>query len=155
MSLTPGAVARTTSDTLSRGDRGAAVQALQERLGIAADGVFGPATAKAVRRVQRRHGLTVDGVVGPATARVLGLDLTALAASTGTLLERIAACESGGDPTAVSADGRYRGKYQFTRKTWRELGGKGDPAAAPERVQDRLAARLLEQRGTAPWPSCA
>ena len=28
-------------------------------------------------------------------------------------LEAIAACESGGDPTAVSADGTYHGKYQF------------------------------------------
>src|SRR3954454_23432941 len=27
-------------------------------------------------------------------------------------LDSIAACESGGDPTAVSSDGTYRGKYQ-------------------------------------------
>src|SRR5205823_11235122 len=32
--------------------------------------------------------------------------------STATL-NAIASCESGGDPTAVSADGAYRGKYQF------------------------------------------
>ena len=40
----------------------------------------------------------------------------------------------------MSADGRYRGKYQFSRATWRALGGKGDPAKAPEARQDRLAA---------------
>jgi hypothetical protein len=28
-------------------------------------------------------------------------------------LEAIASCESGGDPTIVSSDGTYRGKYQF------------------------------------------
>jgi hypothetical protein len=50
----------------------AAVVALQRRLGIAADGIFGPGTAAAVRRFQRRHGLTADGVVGPATWRALG-----------------------------------------------------------------------------------
>jgi hypothetical protein len=50
----------------------AAVRALQRRLGIAADGIFGPGTAAAVRRFQRRHGLTADGIVGPATWRALG-----------------------------------------------------------------------------------
>jgi Transglycosylase-like domain len=69
-------------------------------------------------------------------------------------LETIAACESGGDPTAVSADGQFRGKYQFSRATWRDLGGSGDPAAAPESVQDAIAAKLLAQRGTSPWPVC-
>jgi phage gp16-like protein len=52
--------------------RHAAVVALQRRLGIAADGIFGPGTKAAVKRFQRRHGLTADGVVGPATWRALG-----------------------------------------------------------------------------------
>jgi transglycosylase-like protein len=70
------------------------------------------------------------------------------------VLERIAACESGGDPTAVSADGHYRGKYQFDRATWRSLGGSGDPAAAPEAEQDARAARLHASQGASPWPAC-
>jgi hypothetical protein len=70
-------------------------------------------------------------------------------------LREIARCESRGDPTAVSPDGVYRGKYQFDLPTWTEVGGLGDPAAAPEPLQDRLASRLYRQRGEAPWPVCS
>ncbi len=69
-------------------------------------------------------------------------------------LESIAACESGGDPTAVSADGSYRGKYQFHPSTWASVGGSGDPAAAPEAEQDYRAALLLSQSGAGHWPVC-
>lgn len=69
-------------------------------------------------------------------------------------LESIAACESGGDPTAVSSDGSYRGKYQFDFGTWESVGGSGDPAAAPEDEQDYRAALLYAQSGSSPWPVC-
>jgi transglycosylase-like protein len=69
-------------------------------------------------------------------------------------LEAIAHCESRGDPRAVSSGGTYRGKYQFDLTTWSAVGGRGDPAAAPEALQDRMAARLYRIRGSAPWPVC-
>src|SRR3954452_11257628 len=69
-------------------------------------------------------------------------------------LDTIAACESGGDPTAVSSDGTYRGKYQFDYGTWAWVGGSGDPAAAPEAEQDYRAALLYSQSGSSPWPIC-
>jgi hypothetical protein len=69
-------------------------------------------------------------------------------------LDAIAACESGGDPTAVSSDGSYRGKYQFDYGTWAAVGGSGDPAAAPESEQDYRAALLYVQSGSSPWPIC-
>ncbi len=69
-------------------------------------------------------------------------------------LEAIAACESGGNPAAVDASGTYRGKYQFDTGTWASIGGTGDPAAASEAEQDRRAAALMAQRGSAPWPVC-
>jgi transglycosylase-like protein len=73
--------------------------------------------------------------------------------STATL-EAIASCESGGDPTAVSSDGSYRGKYQFSFETWAAVGGSGDPAAASEAEQDYRAALLYAQSGSSPWPVC-
>ncbi len=69
-------------------------------------------------------------------------------------LEAIGACESGGDPTAVSSDGSYRGKYQFDFGTWASVGGSGDPAAASEGEQDYRAALLYAQSGSSPWPVC-
>lgn len=69
-------------------------------------------------------------------------------------LVSIAACESGGNPRAVSSTGAYRGKYQFSFSTWKVVGGSGDPAAAPEAEQDYRAARLLTEHGAGHWPVC-
>jgi peptidoglycan hydrolase-like protein with peptidoglycan-binding domain len=148
---------------VKRGDRGEAVRSIQRELGITADGVFGPQTERAVKRFQRRHELVPDGIVGPLTRGALGLrpfSARSLRRTSGrgvrvpAVLRRIAECESGGNPRAVSPGGQYRGKYQFSRETWRGLGGTGDPAAAPEWKQDRMALKLYRQSGTAPWPSC-
>jgi Transglycosylase-like domain len=70
------------------------------------------------------------------------------------LLERIAFCESKGNPRAVGGGGAFRGKYQFSYGTWRAVGGRGDPAAASEAEQDRRAALLLRRSGSSPWPIC-
>jgi peptidoglycan hydrolase-like protein with peptidoglycan-binding domain len=147
---------------LQRGSSGAGVAALQRALGVSPTGTFGPVTARAVRAFQRSHGLAVDGIVGPQTGAALGLGGSAPSSASTTrsasgasgTLARIAQCESGGNPTAVSPGGRYRGKYQFSRATWRAMGGTGDPARAPEAEQDRRAAALLAQAGTSPWPVC-
>ena len=53
------------TQTLRVGSRGDGVQQMQRKLGIAADGVFGPGTAKAVKAWQEVNGLTPDGVMGP------------------------------------------------------------------------------------------
>jgi peptidoglycan hydrolase-like protein with peptidoglycan-binding domain len=147
---------------VKRGDRGSAVRSIQRKLGIPTDGVFGPITDRAVKRFQRGNGLVPDGIVGPLTRGALGLSpfsARSVRRTSGTrlplALRQIAECESGGNPRAVSPGGTYRGKYQFSRETWRNLGGSGDPAAAPEWLQDRLALKLYRQSGTAPWPSCA
>jgi peptidoglycan hydrolase-like protein with peptidoglycan-binding domain len=161
-----GATARTSAGMLQKGSRGAAVRTLQLKLGIAADGVYGPQTRRAVTAFQRRNGLSADGIAGPVTLRALGLTRlpasdaaraasVGVSTSTAATLQRIATCESGGNPRAISANGRYRGKYQFDRATWRAYGGSGgDPANASEAEQDRVAAKLLAARGTSPWPVC-
>jgi hypothetical protein len=69
------------------------------------------------------------------------------------VLEAIAACESGGNPTTDTGNGFY-GKYQFTLGTWAAVGGSGNPAQASEAEQDRRAAALYAQSGSSPWPVC-
>jgi hypothetical protein len=158
--LSGGAFAATTTGGAAAGDvlSQTTIAAVQSALGIAADGVLGTTTRRAIRRFQRAHKLKADGLLGPKTLRALGIDpinQTVTSASIDPRLAAIAQCESRGDPKAVSADGRYYGKYQFDRKTWRSVGGRGNPAAAPEWEQDRRASVLLARDGYKPWPNCA
>jgi peptidoglycan hydrolase-like protein with peptidoglycan-binding domain len=80
MGLGPGPVLKRKSAAKraghrSRGQsrRGGGVRALQRRIGVTADGVFGPATEAALKRWQRAHGLVADGIAGPNTRSKLGL----------------------------------------------------------------------------------
>lgn len=162
LALTVAFAAPAGAESLQRGSRGALVAQVQHKLGIPADGVFGPQTGHAVRRFQARKHLTVDGIVGSQTARALGVDLVQGRTAGGSdrpvrvpaALQQIAQCESGGNPRAVSPDGSYRGKYQFSRETWSAMGGHGDPARASEAEQDRRAISLYRARGVSPWPAC-
>jgi hypothetical protein len=102
------------------------------------------ALRRAIRRMHRR-------------SRRVSRQLRARAVATAAVratLERIAACESHGDPRAIGGGGAFRGKYQFTYGTWATVGGTGDPAAAPEAEQDRRAAILLQRSGGSAWPVC-
>lgn len=58
--------------TIKLGSTGADVRYLQQRIGVGADGIFGPLTRRAVINFQKSHGLVADGVVGPKTWKVIG-----------------------------------------------------------------------------------
>jgi len=164
-----GAALATSGSTvlLHRGSHGSTIAAVQHALGITADGVYGAATRRAVMEFQREHGLIVDGIVGPQTLGALGLSSAGSPSGssdgtpgtstgdTSSELQKIAQCESSGNPGAISPDGTYRGKYQFSLETWRELGGAGDPASAPVSVQDQMAVKLMQSQGPGAWPNCA
>jgi hypothetical protein len=57
--------------TVKFGSRGAEVVYLQQRLGIGADGIFGPLTRRAVINFQKSRGLAADGIVGPKTWKAI------------------------------------------------------------------------------------
>ena len=52
---------------LRKGSKGDGVKMMQEALGIAADGAFGPGTERALKEWQAKNGLVADGIAGPAT----------------------------------------------------------------------------------------
>lgn len=59
--------------TLKKGSRGEEVKALQKKLNLVADGIFGVLTEEAVKEFQRAHGLAADGIVGAKTWAALGV----------------------------------------------------------------------------------
>lgn len=60
---------------LKLGSIGNEVKALQEKLNLKADGIFGPLTEEAVKDFQRSNGLEVDGIVGADTLSKLNLSV--------------------------------------------------------------------------------
>jgi hypothetical protein len=104
---------------------------------------------RALVRANRKLGKRIRGVREDLRDKRAGLTPGVRAT-----LERIAACESHGNPRAIGGGGAYRGKYQFSFGTWASVGGKGDPARASEREQDRRAAMLLTRSGRGHWPVC-
>jgi hypothetical protein len=103
------------------------------------------ALRREIRKLQRR----IHRVRRQTGAQRVGLNT-----GVHSVLERIAACESHGNPRAIGGGGAFRGKYQFTFGTWAAVGGRGDPASASEAEQDRRAAMLLQRSGSSPWPVC-
>ena len=153
LGLTPAAaVAAAPSQKLERQYQKAYAEAKRQGAdpgrNILRDGIQLPGPDRNARAGEMRRSLGVLRRMTGATAATGGDSVAS------PVLEAIAACESGGDPTAVSADGTYRGKYQFDYGTWASVGGSGDPAAAPEAEQDMRAQMLYDQRGASPWPTC-
>lgn len=70
-STKPDSSAGSDDSVLGEGDEGALVRAVQTKLGVAADGVFGPKTLAAVKAFQEERGLATDGVVGVQTTYAL------------------------------------------------------------------------------------
>ena len=75
---------------IKQGDRGKAVELIQDRLCIKADGIFGEKTKLQLQQWQRVHGMTADGVFGEKT--MLSMFGFKLEKSTRTITEIIVHC---------------------------------------------------------------
>ncbi len=132
-------------------ERGPRVVALQQVLGIVADGWYTHATHHAHRSMLEAFGLSTAALPIPVLPP-------------GPSAEQWAAlreCESGGSYTVTNPSGKYRGAYQFDRPTWDSVAERHapylvgvDPAAASPADQDAVAWALYSERGASPWPHC-
>lgn len=73
----------------------------------------------------------------------------------GGVWDALARCESGGNPGAVSASGKYYGLFQFSLGTWQAMGGSGLPSEASAEEQLQRAQALQARSGWGQWPACA
>jgi peptidoglycan hydrolase-like protein with peptidoglycan-binding domain len=88
---------------LKKGMTGAPVKRMQEKLGIGADGVFGPGTEKVVKAFQEKSGLKADGIAGPDTFMAMGLEELVLL-RVGTRGETVKTLQKA---LGLEADGRF------------------------------------------------
>ena len=139
------------TDTYTWDERSERVAALQEALGINADGWYSNSTQRAHRMALAFVGLSSDTV--PTAPLPPGPDPSAWAA--------LRDCESNGNYAITNPSGKYRGAYQFDRSTWNSVAERHapqlvgiDPAAAAPADQDAMALALYSERGARPWPHC-
>lgn len=74
--------------------------------------------------------------------------------ASGSVWDRIAACESGGNWSINTGNGFYGG-LQFTLSTWRAYGGTGMPNNASRETQIAVAKRVQAAQGWGAWPVCS
>lgn len=78
---------------------------------------------------------------------------SAPAVAGGSVWDRLAQCESGGN-WAINTGNGYYGGLQFSISSWQAVGGTGLPSDASREEQIMRAERLLAMQGWGAWPAC-
>lgn len=100
--------------------------------------------------------LVAAGVTGSAIAIPL-LGAASANAADGTTWDKVAECESGGSWSADTGNGYYGG-LQISQEDWDKYGGgqyaySADEASRSQQIS--VAEKILADRGTTPWATCA
>lgn len=72
MTTTAAATTQTTTINAAATQTNQIMQ-VQKKLGVAADGKWGPSSMEALKAWQQKNGLTADGIIGPLTLKKMGL----------------------------------------------------------------------------------
>lgn len=78
---------------------------------------------------------------------------TAAPVASGSVWDKLAACESGGN-WAINTGNGYYGGLQFSLSTWRSVGGSGYPHQASRAEQIKRGKILQARSGWGQWPAC-
>jgi uncharacterized protein YabE (DUF348 family) len=73
--------------------------------------------------------------------------------ASGSVWDKIAKCESGGNWAINTGNGFYGG-LQFTLSTWHAYGGSGMPNKAGRAQQIAVAKKVQKAQGWGAWPAC-
>ncbi len=76
------------------------------------------------------------------------------AVSDGSVWDRLAGCEAGGNWSINTGNGYYGG-LQFSASSWRAVGGSGLPHEASRETQIQMGERLKAKQGWGAWPACS
>ncbi len=114
---------------LKRGLSGDPVKVLQAKLGVTADGIFGPGTETALKDYQKKHALLVDGIAGPDTFVQMGLYELVLLAP-GTVGESVKKLQQALGVTAdgIFGHGTQKALREFQAKNGLDADGLAGPA---------------------------
>jgi uncharacterized protein YabE (DUF348 family) len=72
----------------------------------------------------------------------------------GSVWDKLAQCESGGNWSINTGNGYYGG-LQFSLSTWRAYGGSGMPNKASREQQIAIAKKIQADAGWGAWPACS
>jgi peptidoglycan hydrolase-like protein with peptidoglycan-binding domain len=140
---------------LKRGLSGEPVKVLQTKLGVTADGIFGPGTEAALKEYQKKHGLAVDGVAGPDTFAQMGLfELVLL--GPGTAGEAVMKLQQA---LGIAADGRFgpatqKALREFQTKNGLDSDGLAGPATLGKMDNFKeMTAEVVKKSQAAPGPA--
>jgi peptidoglycan hydrolase-like protein with peptidoglycan-binding domain len=127
---------RKSMSYLRKGVSGEPVRLLQAKLGVPADGAFGPATEAALKAFQQKHGLAVDGVAGPDTFLSLGLGELVLLApgARGEAVKKLQLA------LGIPADGQFGPATQKAVSTFQAANGLDADGLAGPKTLIKIAA---------------
>jgi LysM repeat protein len=115
-----------------------------------------PLPASALTRV-----VSAERITSPAASSGSGsgsrrstVTRSAPAPAGGSVWDRLAQCESGGNWSINTGNG-YSGGLQFASGTWRAHGGTGSAHNASRAEQIRVAERVRASQGWGAWPACS
>ena len=80
--------------------------------------------------------------------------VTRSASAGGSVWDRLAQCESGGN-WGINTGNGYSGGLQFAQGTWAANGGSGSAHNASRAEQIRVAERVRASQGWGAWPACS